>query len=133
MIVYEVQPRNENGRQRYFDTGRELKIQLKATSRVINVEGDRLVYDLSANTFNDLVVRQNYTSPLILILFLLPPEYSDWTILDEEQLVLKKCAYYYLPEEGAQCTDNNGTQRIYINQENIITLDTLNDLMERYG
>jgi len=133
LVIYEVKPRQENGHQRYFDTGRELKIQLKATSIEIEVNDGHLVYDLNANTYNDLVVRINDNRPLILILFLLPNEYQDWTILNEEQLVLKKCAYYYLPAEDAERTDNQVTQRIRINVENIVTIDTLNELMERYG
>jgi len=134
LFIHEVEPRNENGRHRYVDTGRVLQLQLKATTEGgVEFRAGNIIYDLDATTFNDLIERRNNNRPLILILFILPPEYPDWLTLNTDQLVVKKCSYYYLPEPGDLPTENVATKRIEIDRRNIISIDSFTDLMQRFG
>jgi hypothetical protein len=80
MSVCEVGARDDNGQIRYSDTGRELKLQCKATTEnsITLLKDDLIGYDLEAKTYNDLVQRKINQKPLLLILYILPNDKSDW-------------------------------------------------------
>ena len=99
--VIEVGYRKENGHKRYLDTGRELKIQLKSTTEdIIQNDDEFIIYDLDAKTYNDLIQRRDTTFPLILILFILPDNKTEWIQVSEQELISKKCAYWYLDRKS---------------------------------
>lgn len=57
--------RIENGRHRYFDTGRELKIQAKSTTIKSITENDIFIsYNLESKTYNDLISRKTIVNRL---------------------------------------------------------------------
>jgi len=130
--VIEIDSRMEQERHRYCQTGRELKLQLKATQTIIDA-GNDIKYDLKVKNFNDLVSRRESRHPLILILFILPPESSEWIHLSDEALILRKCAYWYYPDETETSTSNVSTKRITISKQNLITEETLPKLFEIYA
>ena len=133
LSVIEVGYRNQNGSKSYSDTGRELKIQLKATTENSIIEDEiSIKYDLESKTFNDLIERKNSIYPLFLILFILPSESTEWLKLSEKELIAKKCAYWYVPEQNEIFTTNTSKKRITISKNNIFTLDTLKQLIENY-
>jgi hypothetical protein len=77
--IKEVNFRIENQHKRYFDTGRELKLQLKATTEnSIVIENEIIKYDLNSSNYNDLLMRKESKCPLILILFVLPSDKINW-------------------------------------------------------
>lgn len=129
--IIEVGSRYENEQLRFFDTGRELKIQLKATTEnsIFN-EGGFIKYDLEAKTYNDLIHRIKSKNQLLLILFILPPQKEDWVSLTDKELVVKKCAYWFVPEPNALPTENTTTIRIAVNKDNLFIKDTVNQLFE---
>jgi hypothetical protein len=134
LSIIEVDSRIEKSKLRYFDTGRELKIQLKATTeKNIDVKANFVSYDLEAKTYNDLVSRMQNVKPLILILFILPIDRNDWLNLTTNELIIKKCAYWYYPEETDLLTENVATKRINISIDNIVTIETIDLLFENYG
>lgn len=134
LSIIEVDYRTENAKKRYFDTGREIKIQLKATSESsINENDDIIKYDLETKTYNDLISRMETRYPLILILFVLPTQISDWINISDHELIARKCAYWFFPEEVEQLTTNATRKRIKINKENILNDDTIPYLFERYA
>ncbi len=127
--VKEIYVRDENDRQRYFETGRELKFQIKATTENrISTQEDSISYDLRAATYNDLIIRRSSRMPLLLILFILPAEPNAWIVLSDQELVCKKCAYWYFPEKTETPTTNAHSQRITISKSNLVSLETLNQL-----
>lgn len=134
LSVIEVGCRIENDKSRYSETGRELKFQLKATTEnTVTVTSDFIKYDLDAKNYNDLIERRNSKTPLILVLFILPTNNVEWLSVSENELVAKKCAYWYLPETGALRTPNTGTKRVEISKNNLITSNNLNSLFEEYA
>ncbi len=130
--IVEVGYRNENGKKRLSDTGREIKIQLKATTVNSILEEQKIIkYDLDSKNFNDIIKRRNSAYPLILILFILPTNRKDWLSITEEELRVKKCAYWYFPEENKVRTSNSSKKRIEINKNNLIKPDSLNEIINK--
>lgn len=127
LTVNQVLRKMTGMKYRYFQTGRCIDIQLKSTT-LKNIEEDEIYikYDLEVKNYNDLIDRKNENLiPLILILFILPDEETEWVNVSENELVLKKCAYWYYPE-GNVCSENSSTQRIHIKKDNIISLNFFN-------
>lgn len=134
LSVEEVDFRIENQHKRYLETGRELKFQLKATTEnSIIDDGDIIKYDLNATTYNDLLTRKDSKNPLILILFVLPPDKNNWLNISDNELVAKKCAYWFFPDETEVFTQNTEKKRISISKNNYISNETLNYLFEYYS
>lgn len=105
----EFHQRTENGKSRYVDLN-DFKAQLKCTT-TITEEGDELVYDLEAKTFNDLVLITN--TPRVLVVLRLPDDEANWMALTTEQLIIKHCAYW-ISFRGQQPTTNTATTRVGI-------------------
>ena len=132
--IKEVDFRVENQSKRYFETGRELKFQLKATTEnTIIDEGDTIKYDLNASAYNDLLTRKDSKNPLILILFILPADKNTWVNISDRELVARKCAYWFFPENLMPHTENTSTKRISISKNNLISNESLNLLFENYS
>lgn len=121
-------------RERFFNSGRILKFQLKSTTEnSISFDNDFLKYDLEAKNYNDLIERSQDCHPLLLILFVLPIEKNDWLKVSDTELIAKKCAYWYFPEKTDIATNNLATKRISISKNNLISNDTLIHLFENFS
>lgn len=132
--IKEVDFRMENQHKRYLETGRELKFQLKATTEnsVID-DGDLIKYDLNVSTYNDLLSRKSSKNPLILILFVLPPDRANWLNISDNELIAKKCAYWFFPDNTDLLTPNTDRKRISISKNNFFSNEALNYLFENYS
>ena len=132
--IKEIDFRIENQHKRYLETGRELKLQLKATTEnSIVIDDETIKYDLNASTYNDLLSRKNTKCPLILILFVLPAEKTNWLAISDNELISRKCAYWYFPDQSEFLTANSATKRVSINKKNFICNDTLNQLFDNFS
>ncbi|HZM03186.1 MAG TPA: DUF4365 domain-containing protein [Candidatus Saccharimonadales bacterium] len=93
----EVQVRTlSNGKKRHVESGFKWDFQLKCTVKW-EIEGTDILYDLEAKTHNDLAIRASTvgTTAAVLLVLCLPPEVDEWMALDEEQLILRKCGYWF--------------------------------------
>ncbi|MDB6022252.1 MAG: hypothetical protein JWQ04_2109 [Pedosphaera sp.] len=92
----DVHVRTENGKNRLVESGFKWDFQLKCTVKW-DVKGTELVYDLEAKSYNDLAIRAATvgTTAALLIVLCLPAEINNWMALDEEQLILRKCGYWF--------------------------------------
>lgn len=113
--------------QRRIETGFSLGYQAKATVRWA-IDDGFVVYDLEAKNYNDIATRTSEESTLILILLCLPPASCDWHITTSEVTSLRNCCYWYLPEQPG-AVPNTGTKRIRIPLANLLTPDSLLNLM----
>ena len=68
-----------------------IEIQLKATATDVS-KPDHIVFKLPVKNYEDL--RQETALPRILVVLMLPPKQSDWLDVNEDQLVLRRCAYW---------------------------------------
>lgn len=136
LTINEISTRTQNGKTRFIETGRTLKIQAKATTEN-SIEDDNDIsfkYDLEAKTFNDLIYRNNQNScPLILFVFILPSDKNQWMELNEDNLLLRKNGYWFVPDTTEAETLNSTTKRITISKANKFTLDTIQQLMNTYN
>jgi hypothetical protein len=119
-----------SGKTRHLTDGRTIDIQLKATT-VNNIvdEGDNIKYDLEVKTFNDMRQRlaNNPITPLILILYILPTTRDTWVELDDNELRLRRQAFWYRPDPGPM-TDNEQRIRVTIPKTNILSIDCFDTL-----
>ena len=130
LSIIEVGYRNEKGHQRLRETGRELKLQLKATTVNSIIEENNIIkYDLETKNFNDIVERKDYAYPLILILFVLPNNNEEWINISDQELIVKKCAYWYFPNDNVEQTNNLSKKRIEIDKKNLVDYNTFNELI----
>jgi hypothetical protein len=113
---------------RHINSGFPLDFQLKA-STLWTIEDDRVVYDLEAKTFNDLVDRSETerATPCILVLLCLPRESADWVTSSEDALILRKCCYWH--HLAGTATKNRRTVRIRIPRAHLFGPESLTNLL----
>jgi hypothetical protein len=117
-VDLEVRRIGVHGNKR-IDLGVMLELQLKAS---INWEIDdsHIVFDLEADAYNRLVFRRdNSSTPCALIVCCLPKDEGSWLTVCEDELVIKKCCYYYFVE-GIE-TNNKSSKRIRIPRTQLLT------------
>ncbi|MCK5607454.1 DUF4365 domain-containing protein [Candidatus Pacearchaeota archaeon] len=122
-----------DGSTRYYGSGQHIDFQLKATtnSRVI-FEDENIKYDLEAKNYNDLISRKKEGyAPLILVLFILPNDKSYWLNISREELILKKKAFWFIPQDDAT-TSNTSKKRIEIPLSNTIDLSFCEDIFKEH-
>jgi hypothetical protein len=120
MIVCPVTVRQEpNGRLRYLDSQYKLDFQLKATTPAgIIDEANQVKYDLEVKNYNDLVSRRGDPLPLHLLVVVLQSAPPTCISIDQEQLSLFGQAFWYLPDEDAEVSQNQQQVRITIPKAN---------------
>jgi hypothetical protein len=135
MSIHEVALRlNDDSGKRYFETGRRLELQIKSTTeKSITFKDKHILYDIEAKTWNDLIQRRLGTTPLILVLFVLPIAEELWLEASDEELILRKCAYWFLPEETDKWSNNASTVRIKIPLTQTIINNRFDELIDLFG
>ena len=114
--------------QRYFESGFNLDIQAKSSTRA-TLTPSTVMYDLEVKNYDDL--RDiDVGCPRILVLLLLPEDEEDWTEQSESNLLLRRCAYW-LSLRGMEPTTNTASVRITIPRANIFSINILLAIMDR--
>lgn len=124
-----------NGVHRLVDAPEVLHVQLKCTCRVSTIDdGDGFKYDLEVTAYNDLVDRWqggSYNKSL-LVLMVLPDDPSEWLTIGDEELVVRRAAYWYEPPPDATLSENKATVRVRIPYTNLVTLELFDDKFVEY-
>ena len=89
--------------------------QLKSTTSY-GTTASTVGYDLRVQNYNQLIVEDDV--PGILILFIMPDDDDQWLLQDEEELCLRKCAYW-VSLMGMARSSNSSTQRVSVPLVNI--------------
>ncbi len=89
----------------------------------------KLEYDLKVKNYNELRVEQ-YGSPRILIVVVVPDAPKRWLDQSEERLVLRKCAAYWMSLRGAPETTNTSSIRVDVPRANLFTTASLARLLQ---
>lgn len=113
----------QEGRQ-YTDTGPQVDIQLKSTTRAAVLE-EEIVYDLEVRAYN--LLRRPSASPRILVLLVLPEDERLWMRQSEDELILRHCAYWLSLADTAPTT-NEATVRIRIPRSNVFSVDAVRSM-----
>ena len=117
--------RRPNGRR--VASGYPLDFQAKATTDWNLIDG-HIVYDLEAKTYDDMVGRDASETTLMLILLCLPKSQAEWHEATAEATTLRHCCYWDILH-GTPC-GKASTKRIRIDETNILTPETLKELLE---
>ena len=112
----------------YYETGFGINYQLKS-SWDVSFDGNYIVYDLESRNYNDLILERTML-PSILILFVLPENESQWLTVSEDQMIIKKSAWW-CSLKGLPPTHNTSKKRIRIPKNQLLTPDSLTYLMDK--
>ncbi len=108
----------------------DLKIQLKATVATPTISGGHISYFLNGvNRYDDLRKEALATHRILVVMFM-PANSADWLNISEDELVLKKCAYW-VSLRGAPPSTNKSGETVYIPQAQIFNPDSLTDICAR--
>lgn len=108
----------------------KFEVQLKSSYSGFKRNDDgRLVYKLRAKNYNDLV-NENRATPLILVVLMMYEDEAEWTEQTDEYLKITRRAYW-LNLVGQQPTTNRSSKNVDINEDQILTAESLKELMIR--
>lgn len=108
----------------------ELKIQLKSSyANITENEDGSITYKLEVKNYKSLIATDRFV-PLILVVFHMPREEAQWIEQTTDWLKIKKCAYW-ISLKGREDTDNTETISIRIPAENLLTKDSLKEIMRK--
>jgi hypothetical protein len=119
----------------YRASGFAVDLQVKATcAHNVTITEQEVLYDLSVTAYNDLVrrVSGSHTIPLVLALFVLPDETTDWLSIADAELVIRRCAFLWRPEQGTAQSTNQHTHRVRIPIANRVGPETFSALFQEY-
>jgi hypothetical protein len=108
-------------------TSTRLDLQIKSYSG--DAQGDPWPYDLEVKSYGDLR-RTDYQVPRLLVVVRVPADAAEWISHGEEQLVLRRCAYW-LSLRGAAPTVNASTIRVQIPRAHVFDAIALTSLMRQ--
>lgn len=130
-VIYRMQP---NGKKRYFDSGKQIQCQFKATNeKKVNRNNGVLTYALENKTYNDLIFRKNTQRPLILFLYILPEDRKEWIKCNADYLIAKRHVYWYdIPKGLALLKNENSRKTIEIPEKNLVNLDTFPGIFKHF-
>jgi hypothetical protein len=126
-----------NGSTRYLKDNKYIDIQLKATTEngiTIDAASGTIKYTLEVKNFNDLVVRKNTNNltPLVLILYILPVDKNHWVDMNNNEILLRKNAYWYVPPDGTAFSNNVATVTITIPQTNVLDINCFDTFYQNF-
>lgn len=107
--------------------GRNLDIQVKSTTKA-TLTADEVIYDLDVRAYN-ILRHATHGAPLYLILFVMPPDRTEWIAHNENHLELRHCAYWFSLRR-APVVSNTASVRIRIPRQNQFTPAALTRIME---
>jgi hypothetical protein len=107
-----------------------INVQLKATIEVPTDNGNYLSYFVQGIKRYDKL-REDHREPIrILMVLFLPEKHADWLSHSENELILKRCAFW-MSLRNAPASDNRSGQTVKIPKDQILNSDNLKKLIER--
>jgi len=130
--IVEILKRNEpSGKVSYYESNREIKVQLKATTEKQIRNRDGLIkYDLRVKNYNDIVHSVNNLRPTYLFLIVMPDDEAKWLEYTPDELILRSKCYWYIHPKGTQESHNTDSHVIQIPEKQMIEMNTFAQLIE---
>ena len=120
-----------DGRLESLDApSRQLNFQAKSTSRNDVWRNDHIAFELPITTYDQLRDTEAAV-PAILIVVLLPDDPNQWLTQTEDQLCLRRCAYWLSLRNEPEVFDTN-SKTVHIPTANIFNQDQLLDISSRF-
>lgn len=108
-----------------LDRHPQINFQAKATSQDVLGDGE-IRFRLQIDDYKDL--RRRDTVPKILIVLLMPKEEADWLSQTDEELRMRRCAYW-MSLEGMPQSSNVSTVTVYVPLSQMFDSAQLMDIM----
>ena len=103
-------------------------IQLKATENLTKVQNGTFRFVLKRRNYD--LLKEYTRSPRILVVLDLPKDASRWINVTEEELILRRAAYW-LNLKGYADTKNTTSVTVYIPIKNLFNVENLQNMMEQ--
>lgn len=104
-------------------------LQLKATTALeVGVDG-RIRYRLPIKNYNDLRIRTMI--PRLLVVLDLPKDESQWMTVTDDELVLRRRAYWLSLQSGFNDVGDQATVTVSIPDAQRLSVESLRHLMEQ--
>jgi hypothetical protein len=104
------------------ESGYKLDIQTKSAT-LASLSQATVRYDLDVRSYETL--RQPKAgSPRLLVVLLLPEDEKDWSVQSEDELILRRCAYW-LSLRDRPATANRRSIRLAIPRANVFSIEAL--------
>jgi hypothetical protein len=107
-------------------SGHPVAFQAKATTNWEMVAG-HIIYDLEAKNYDDIVSRGPSEVTMILILLCMPKDQESWHLATPDATLMRNCCYWAILK--GEPSGNASTKRIRIPAENLLTPESLRELM----
>lgn len=101
--------------------------QLKATTRY-GIGSTAISYDLRVEDYNRLTLDDDV--PRVLILFIMPDDEEQWLAQSEDELCLRRCAYW-VPLMGLSVSSNSSTVRVSVPLTNVFDQNGLHEMFRQ--
>lgn len=101
--------------------------QLKAATAFEESE-EAIAYDLRVEDYRRLIPESGV--PRALILYLMPRDENEWVKHSEDELCLRRCAYW-LSLSGKPKSANVSHQRVSVPKQNVLSLDGLRLMLDQ--
>lgn len=107
-----------------------INVQLKATISVPIDNGNTYSYSLSGIAAYNHLRALTKAIPRLLVVLFLPPHNTDWLLQNEDELVLRGCAYWVSLYDAPDTTNETGVT-VYIPKNQIFNAEGLIDILTR--
>ena len=101
--------------------------QLKATTKY-GIGPTAISYDLRVEDYNRLTLDDDV--PRILILFIMPDDEEQWLAQSEDEICLRKCAYW-VSLMGLPPSSNSSTVRVSVPSANVFDQNGVHDVFRQ--
>ena len=108
----------------------DLKVQLKATIEQPAINNGYISYFLQGVHRYDTLRSEVLGTQRILVVMFLPPNPDEWLAISEDELMMKKCAYW-VSLRGAAATSNTRGQTVYLPVSQRFSPESLLDIFRR--
>jgi hypothetical protein len=112
---------------RRVESGHPIAFQAKASTNWKKEDG-HIVHDLEAKNYDDIVTHHPSEMMMILVLLCMPAEQETRHLVASAGTMLRNCCYW-MTLCGEPC-GNTSTKRIRIPVENVLTPDSLKQLLK---
>ena len=106
-----------------------IDLQLKATTAFAEPQGGFLRFRLPIKNYRDL--REETQTPRLLVVLELPSDESRWMTVTQEDLVLRRRAYWLSLQRDHEEVVGQETITVRIPEQNLLDVEVMRDLMER--
>lgn len=123
VTLHEVQ----EGKQRYFESGMSLDIQMKSTASVTETR-TTIDFDMPVRGYD--LLRLETDQARILAVLVLSSDEMQWLRQTRTKLEIRKCVYW-ISLRGRLAVSNRSSIRISIPKSRLFTVDALREIMDR--